>query len=111
MGRWALTAANDFTGTITFSGGQLVRPQTNASLGNPANVLVADGGGVQFAAGSPFDIFTARAITFAAGGFILDTNGSDYTPTVAIGNNGIGGFTKAGAGTFTVTLPPQTVVP
>ena len=100
----ALTAANDFTGAISLKGGQLLRPQTNASLGNAANVINSDGGGIQFAAGAPFDIFQARTVDFGAGGFILDTNGNDYTPATTFGNGStLGGLTKIGAGTLTLT--------
>ena len=97
----ALTAANDFTGAISLKGGQMLRPQTNASLGNAANVINSDGGGIQFAAGAPFDLFQARTVDFGAGGFTLDTNGNDYTPAVVVtGNGATGAFTKAGAGTL-----------
>jgi fibronectin-binding autotransporter adhesin len=99
----ALDGSNDFTGTITLSGGQLLRPATNASLGNVANTINSLGGGIQLKAGAGFDIFAARTITFGAGGFILDTNGNDLSTTVAIGNTGTGGFTKTGAGKLTLT--------
>lgn len=98
----ALTGTHDFSGTITLSGGELLRPQSNASLGNPANTLVGDGGGIQFAPGAAFDLFALRTVNFGAGGFILDTNGNDYAPTTQLGNGGAGGFTKVGAGVLTL---------
>ncbi|MHA3772859.1 autotransporter-associated beta strand repeat-containing protein [Verrucomicrobiota bacterium sgz303538] len=105
----ALDEAQDFTGSITLSGGQLLRIGGNASLGNTANVITANGGGIQFKdAASGYDIFATRTINFT-GGFILDTNGYNYTPSVAIGGNaggaGTGNFTKAGAGKLTLNTP------
>lgn len=100
----ALTGANSFTGSITLSGGELLRPSTNSSLGNVANAITGDGGGIQFATGSAFDLFAVRTVTFGTGGFILDTNGNNFTPSVTIsGNSGTGSFTKTGAGTLTFT--------
>jgi fibronectin-binding autotransporter adhesin len=100
----ALDSSNDFTGTITLSGGQLLRIASDASLGNASNVIVGNGGGIQFKAGTGYDIFATRTINFT-GGFILDTNGFDLTPAGAIGNGGAGGFTKAGNGKLTLSAP------
>ena len=98
----ALTGSNDFVGNITLTGGELLRPSTSASLGNAANTVIGDGGGIQFVAGAPFDLFAVRTVTFGTGGFILDTNGNDFTPSAGInGNGGAGSFTKAGAGVLT----------
>lgn len=98
----ALDDAQDFVGGITLTGGQLLRIGGNSSLGNAANVITANGGGIQFKnAAAGYDIFATRSINFT-GGFILDTNGYDYTPSVAIGTGGVGSFTKAGAGKLTL---------
>lgn len=94
-------AANSFAGTITLGEGQLLRTDAgNSSLGDPANVVTFDGGGIQFGNGV-FDLFAVRPYVIA-GGAILHTNGFDYTPGVAVGNAGIGGLTKAGNGTLTL---------
>ncbi len=94
----ALAGSNNFTGSISLSGGELLRPQTNASLGNAANIITADGGGIQLASGAPFDVLAVRNVVIGPGGLILHTNGNDYTPSVAIGHGEAGGFTKAGNG-------------
>src|ERR1043165_597096 len=42
-------------------------------------------------------------MTFNAGGATIDTNGNTVTLANSIGNSGTGGFTKAGAGTLTLS--------
>ncbi|HYF35185.1 MAG TPA: autotransporter-associated beta strand repeat-containing protein, partial [Prosthecobacter sp.] len=60
------------------------------------------GGSLKF--GGVFDP-TSKTITFGTGGGTFDTNGNNISLTGSFGNSGVGGFTKAGAGTLTVTAP------
>jgi outer membrane autotransporter protein len=50
---------------------------------------------------SAFNLDAARTITLAAGGGVVDTNGFDSTISQVI--SGVGGLTKAGIGTLTLT--------
>jgi len=91
------------TGANTYSGGTYV----NAGMINFSNAgnlglgkITLDGGGLQWAAGNTADI-SGKLIVLGASGGKLDTNGNDVTLATGIG--GLGGLTKTGAGTLTLT--------
>jgi autotransporter-associated beta strand protein len=90
-GTAVLAAANSFSGGTTISGGVL-QANSDAALGGGSVTL--DGGTLR-AGGT---ITGSRAITVAAGGGTIDTNGNAVS-VASIG--GTGPFTKDGAGTLT----------
>jgi autotransporter-associated beta strand protein len=92
-GTAVLAAANSYSGGTTISGGVL-QANSDAALGGGAVTL--DGGTLR-AGGA---ITGSRAITVAAGGGTLDTDGNATTVATVTGS---GDFTKDGAGTLTVT--------
>jgi fibronectin-binding autotransporter adhesin len=91
---------NEFSGQLNLNGG-LVNFAAVGSLGT-ATPLNFDGGGLQYGTGVTADLSSTRTMTFNAGGGTIDTNSNDVTFAGNIGNNGTGGFTKAGAGTLTL---------
>jgi autotransporter-associated beta strand protein len=91
-------AGNSYSGGTTLSGGVL-QAGTYGNLGS--GELRFNGGTLQFASGSAFDIST-RTVTFQAGGATIDTNGNSVVFAGGIGNNGPGGLTKTGGGTLTL---------
>jgi fibronectin-binding autotransporter adhesin len=97
-----LQGNNTYSGVTNLNGG-LVEFATLNNLGtNPA--INFSGGGLLYAiGGSAIDVST-RTLTFNAGGGTIDTNIFDVTFANPIGNNGVGGFTKAGAGTLAFIL-------
>ena len=97
-GTLTLSGANTYTGGTTFREGTLA-VFNDGNLGDTSGGLTFDGGALQFLA--QFDLSSARTITLNAGGGTIDTNGFNTAITWAIG--GIGGLTKAGAGTLTLT--------
>jgi autotransporter-associated beta strand protein len=110
-GPWTLTKTGGTTltlqGTNTYSGvtnlnGGLVEFATLNNLGTNPAINFAGGGLLYGFAGSAIDVST-RTLTFKAGGGTIDTSVFDVTFAKPIGNNGLGGFTKAGAGTLTFT--------
>ncbi len=98
-GTVVLSADSDYTGGTTILAANTLRVGSYSRLGS--GNLTFDGGTLQFAAGSPFDL-SARTVTIAAGGGTLDTNGSDVAFANSIGNGGSGAFTKTGLGTLTL---------
>ena len=69
----------------------------DANLGNSSGGLAFGGGTLQFLSG----FATNRAVTLNAGGGTFDTNGNGATLAGAI--FGVGGLTKIGAGTLTLS--------
>ncbi len=92
--------SNNYAGNTNVNGGVL-RFFGLSSLGTGANINFG-GGTLQYASTFSDDIST-RNITLNAGGGTVDTNGSNVAFNHPIGNAGPGGFTKAGAGTLTLT--------
>lgn len=84
--------ANSFASAIRIEGG-LINFDEGASLGSGGIVL--DGGGLQWADNSSFDI-SPRIDALGAAGGTFDTNGNDVLLSGAIG--GSGSLTKVGAG-------------
>ena len=97
-GTQILTGANTYTGPTNLNGGVL-NFTTIGNLG-AGTVITFNGGTLQYAAGNTADI-TARTVTLNAGGGTIDTNGNNLTYANAIG--GIGGLTKIGTGTLTLS--------
>ncbi len=99
------STSNSYSGPTNLNAG-LLNFAALGSLGSGTQ-LNFNGGGLQYAVNmaSPPDL-SVRTITFGAGGGTIDTNGNGIgTPIVfanGIGNNGSGGFTKAGDGTLTL---------
>ncbi len=89
--------ANTYTGGTFFNQG-LIEASALADLG-PSGNLNFFGGGFRWATGTNFDL-SARTVTVGAGGATFDTSlaGTDVTFANAIGNGGVGGIVKAGAG-------------
>ena len=96
-GTLTLSGANTYIGGTTFREGTLA-VSNDGNLGDASGRLVFEGGALQFRAA--FNLANTRTITLNAGGGTIDTNGNDTTITQEIG--GVGGLTKAGAGTLTL---------
>lgn len=90
-----LATSNSFTGGLSINGG-VVSFSALTNLG--AGPISFGGGTLQFA-GTPDDI-SVRSVTFNSGGATIDTFGSSLTFANPVGNAGVGGLTKAGAGTL-----------
>ncbi|MDM0104641.1 autotransporter outer membrane beta-barrel domain-containing protein [Variovorax sp. J22R24] len=97
-GTLTLTANNTYTGPTILNEGVLAfsNPNNLGTLGNP---IVFNGGTLRYLA-SAFG-FIGRPVTLLAGGGTVDTNGfsSEYRGVAS----GIGGMTKIGAGTLSLT--------
>ncbi len=100
-GTWLLRGTNTFTGAVALNGGDL-NFSTLSNLGAGTAINFA-GGTLQYASGlgSPPDVST-RTVTLGIGGGTIDTNGNNVTFANSIGNSGVGGLGKAGAGTLTL---------
>jgi fibronectin-binding autotransporter adhesin len=96
-GTLILSSANTYTGGTTISAGTL-NVSADDMLGAAGGALNLGGGTLQFGAG--FNIGGARSVTLNAGGGAFDTNSFNSTLGQAVG--GVGGLTKAGAGTLTL---------
>jgi autotransporter-associated beta strand protein len=88
-----LTGVNTFSGAVNFNGG-LIKADALNNLG-AGTALNFNGGGLQF--GTSYDP-SVRTMTFQIGGATLDTQANNITLAQAVGNGGIGGLTKNGAG-------------
>jgi autotransporter-associated beta strand protein len=91
--------SNSMSGDVSVAGGTLGFAAAG-SLGSGTNIAL-ESGTLRYNAGNTDDIST-KTITLSAGGGTINTNGNDVTFANAIGNSGIGGLTKAGAGTLTL---------
>jgi outer membrane autotransporter protein len=93
-----LTGSNTYTGGTTISGGVLDVSADN-NLGAVSGGLSFNGGTLQF--GSAFHLASTRTITLNGGGGTFDTNG--FNISISQGITGIGGLTKTGPGTLTLS--------
>ena len=95
-GTLTLSHSNTYTGGTNLNGGTVI-VSANNRLGGTSGGLTFNGGTLQYASG----FSNSRSITLNSGGGVFDTNGHDATLSGAIG--GIGGLTKTGAGTLTLS--------
>jgi fibronectin-binding autotransporter adhesin len=96
IGTLLLTGNNTYAGGTTVSGGTLQVASDN-NLGQAGTGITLNGGTFRY--GAAFD--TARAVTLAANGGTIDTNGNNVTLLGAA--SGTGALTKAGLGTLTLS--------
>lgn len=97
----AFETPNTFSGGLTIAAGT-VRFNALDSLGS--DFITVAGGTLMWAAAMPDDVedISTRVVTIGSGGATFDTNGNDVTFIGGIGSGGVGGLTKAGAGTLTI---------
>ncbi|NYT39696.1 autotransporter-associated beta strand repeat-containing protein [Sphingomonas sp. R-74633] len=93
-GTLILTAVNSYSGDTLISGG-LINFIDGDSFGS--GTVTLNGGGLQWASGSSFDI-SARLNPIGIDGGTFDTNGNDVSLVSSL--TGTGGITKTGAGTL-----------
>ncbi|TNV21703.1 transporter [Buttiauxella sp. B2] len=96
IGTLLLNGNNTYAGGTTVSGGTL-QVASDSNLGQAGTGIVLNGGTFRY--GAAFD--TARAVTLAANGGTVDTNGNNVTLLGAA--SGTGALTKAGLGTLTLS--------
>ena len=96
VGTLTLSGANSYFGGTTINGGKLAVSADN-NLGAGAGDLAFGGGTLQYLAG----FSSNRAVTLNAGGGSFDTNSNNATLGGTL--SGIGGLTKVGAGTLTLS--------
>ncbi len=96
IGTLLLNGNNTYAGGTTVSGGTLQVSSDN-NLGQAGTGITLNGGTFRY--GAAFD--TARAVTLAANGGTVDTNGNNVTLLSSVG--GSGALTKAGLGTLTLS--------
>lgn len=97
------------TGTNTAGGGSrkttlnegLLEVSDLDNIGGNTGALVFAGGTLRFSSTYTGDDLSSRTITFLSGGGTIDTNGQNLALAGSLGS-GVGGFTKAGAGTLTL---------
>ncbi|HZB90496.1 MAG TPA: autotransporter domain-containing protein, partial [Stellaceae bacterium] len=94
---WTLTNSTSAVTPWTISAGTL-NVSADAALGASSGSITFNGGTLQL--GASFNLSSSRAITLAAGGGTIDTNG--FSTTMAQAITGSGGLTKAGPGTLTL---------
>lgn len=97
-GTLVLNTANAFANGLWLNQGVVEAPAL-ANLGTGA--LNFFGGTLRWGGVSNYDIST-RTVALGVGGGTLDTGANDVTLANAIGNGGVGGLTKAGAGNLTL---------
>jgi autotransporter-associated beta strand protein len=97
-GTTILSAANSYSGRTTISAGVL-NVSADHNLGAASGGLTFNGGTLQF--GSAFNLASTRTTTLNGGGGAFDTNG--FNTSISQGITGIGGLTKTGTGTLTLS--------
>jgi autotransporter-associated beta strand protein len=94
-----LSGTNSYSGATNLNSGSLSLTDIN-DLGS-STVLNFNGGTVLWT-GISNDLSASFDLNFNAGGAGFDTNGNDVTFANPVGNSGIGGLVKKGAGTLTL---------
>jgi autotransporter-associated beta strand protein len=100
-GTLTLTGTNNYLGATTLTGGTLSVGAVN-NLGNAASNLVFNGGTLQISNTTNLPNFSTlgRTVSFTSGQTVgLDVTSGTFTVDQVL-NQGIGGLTKAGAGTL-----------
>ena len=98
-GTQILSGSNTYTGTTTINGGTL---QANHSSALGAGNITFGGGTLQYTSVTSGLDWAAR-FKNSPGAVALDTNGQSVTLAGAIDSSNVGGLTKAGAGTLTLS--------
>lgn len=97
-GTLTIQTANTFTGPVNLSGGTTVFSSlANLGAGTAINF---NGGTLQYSGNS--DDISARIVTLNAGGATINDGGNYINFASPIGNSGVGGLTKTGAGTLSL---------
>jgi fibronectin-binding autotransporter adhesin len=95
-GTLTLATANTFTGPVNLNGGTVV---ISSLTGLGAGTAINFGGGTLQYSGNSDDI-SARTVTFNSGGATINDGGNFVNFVGPVGNSGLGGLTKTGAGTL-----------
>jgi autotransporter-associated beta strand protein len=95
---WTLTGTTAVGTPWTVNQGSL-SISSDGNLGGALGGLTFDGGALQLGAG--FNLAATRAINLNFGGGTIDTNG--FSTTISQGIIGVGGLTKVGSGTLTLS--------
>src|SRR4029077_17504302 len=97
VGTLILTGNNSYAGGTTITGGFI---NFNSANSFGSGLITLNVGGLQWATGNSADI-SAQLAAFGAGGATFDTNGNNVTLAAAL--SGLGGLTKTGVGTMTLS--------
>jgi autotransporter-associated beta strand protein/T5SS/PEP-CTERM-associated repeat protein len=97
VGTLILAGNNSYTGGTSITGGFI---NFNSANSFGSGTITIDGGGLQWATGNSADI-SAQLAAFGASGTTFDTNGNNVTLAASL--SGLGGLTKTGAGTMTLS--------
>ncbi|MFD0893870.1 autotransporter-associated beta strand repeat-containing protein [Luteolibacter ambystomatis] len=93
-----LQVPNTYSGGTIISGGGTLAV-VGGGLGTGSLSFL--GGTLRYTAGNTDDYSISRTVTFN-GQAVFDTNGNDVALSQPVGNNGAGGFVKAGTGTLSL---------
>jgi autotransporter-associated beta strand protein len=96
-GTLTLLGANTYTGGTMVNGGLI---DFSAANNFGTGQITLNGGGLQWATGTPTDI-SGQLTAIGSHGATFDTNGNNVTLASAL--SGVGGVTKAGSGTLTLS--------
>ncbi|MDR0535262.1 MAG: autotransporter outer membrane beta-barrel domain-containing protein [Puniceicoccales bacterium] len=113
LGTLVLRGANSYTGGTSVNGGVL--SFADNGLGSTGEILLKNGGGLRWEAGSVQDISVGGRLRLGTGGGGFDTNGQTVVLSGGIsGMDAFSGLTKQGEGTLRLTGPStyagQTIV-
>ena len=96
-GTLTLSGTNSYSGGTAVTGGLI---NFNSSNNFGSGPITLNGGGLQWAVGTSTDI-SSRLAAFGSNGATFDTNGNNVTLASTL--FGVGGLSKAGVGTLTLT--------